>query len=708
MIIFLSSIIQAVRGLQRGRSPTISAILLVLGFGFAAASSTAQAADPFQRYMKITNNLPVTVYPVIQSPLAANGGASTDIRDARLFINSGAAGAGIPTGKTVLVNIPKNGVGPYSWYQAERIYLFAANPMTIEQRVNDPNMLTTRDNPQMPNPCPNEPAGACWSGIANAAYWKDAPAQIIEYTVISKDWTNTAIDPKTGEKSGAWPNPDDTRGVPFIDIDVSYVDDVYLPVVMQLDDGGATGYMGTTLGIDPFITRTNNFVTNPRFGWQNYAAYSAYNWPNNRFNDLVPRTAHVPSGFNIIEEPLVNAASGLYKALPPPNTPKACSAWPGCSNLAGDCCPATDGTVLGCCGLNNFMIDNTTFVGNTPWNPSIDAIYARWDKWISGNPCTDISTINSWPSNNPQFDKQAFCNAFRTTVQWAANTYLNDPAAQAACTKFAGTSQYKYCMLAVIIGYKVGPKAGQQPETVQALLRNIPWGDGKPTLQYQWDKFLQYWAPYDSIFNLNPYVTGVKDTNGVAALSGYSFSIDDLWGNYQDRASGFIVSIGGTGTPSVLLNGDTFDPYAKYQVVFAPGWDHATVCGNPVQLNQISMPISFSFWQNGQIVPYCDIVAYPTAANNVYFKYRVVESRTTVVDTWTGLSQNVKGFKAADPNFCASNSTPTMVSICDPSRTTLTPAIPDNNGKGLENVYVSVDAGARPIVYMNMPPPPTN
>ena len=77
---------------------------------------------------------------------------------------------------------------------------------------------------------------------------------------------------------------------------------------------------------------------------------------------------------------------------------------------------------------------------------------------------------------------------------WVKDYYVNDPATQTDCAQFANTDQYSYCVLAVFIGYKVGPLAGQLPETVQALMRNVPWGDGKTTPQYQWDKFLQYWA----------------------------------------------------------------------------------------------------------------------------------------------------------------------------------------------------------------------
>ncbi len=689
----------------------ISIIFWALGFGYIA-SSIASADDPFQRYIKIKNELPFTVYPVIQSPLADNSDNKADTKVGRLFINQDADGNGVPPGQMVLVNIPKNGVGKHRWYQAQRIFLFSVDPVKLEKRIKDSNVTTKADKPPQPNPCPEEPEGACWTGIANAAYWLDAPAQIIEYTVMSKDWTDNT------NGKGVWPDADDTRGVPYLDIDVSYVDDMYMPVSMTLDDTGATKYMGTTINNKQFLQATERFISNKQIQWQIYAAYSVKNWLNNHFHDLVARSPHVPAGYNIINMPLAKDMSALYKAKPGSDTSANCGAWQGCSNLASDnlCCPAGDGMVLDCCGdFKPYLIDGTA--DSDPWNPSLDAIYARWSRWIDQTPCADISKITSWPSDKPIFNKGAFCTAFQSTVQWVWAEYLKDPTIQNSCLKYLRNKRYNYCVLESIIGYTAGskagqhgpkagqhgPKAGRQPESVQALLRNVPWGDGKPTLQYQWNKFLHYWAPYDSIFNLNPYVTLIKSQDtGINAMSGYSFSIDDQWGNYQDLATGFIVNIGGS---SALLNQESFDPYQQYRLSLALGWDHATICGRPVELKKLAQPITFSFWRNGKSILYCDIVVYPNTSNDVFFKYRLVEHKTTVKDEWTGLQHDVKGFKAT-PQFCDNNSSPSLKDLCSSDRTKLEPKKPSLDNKGLEVVYVSVAENQRPIVSMVMPPPP--
>jgi hypothetical protein len=74
-----------------------------------------------------------------------------------------------------------------------------------------------------------------------------------------------------------------------------FVDSVYPPVAVNLDDDGATAYMGATLPYAEFNQRTQAFLalTDPLNNpvWSQYAAYTTANWPHNVFNDLVEDTA---------------------------------------------------------------------------------------------------------------------------------------------------------------------------------------------------------------------------------------------------------------------------------------------------------------------------------------------------------------------------------------------------------------------------------
>src|SRR5205814_4587794 len=98
----------------------------------------------------------------------------------------------------------------------------------------DPNLnqRTIPDNINWTPQLCDGASNACWTGYGNADYGRDAPNQLLEYTIISQN-------PATGD---AFPDANDPNGIPFVDFDVSYVDDAYLPVAMQIKDGGATAY----------------------------------------------------------------------------------------------------------------------------------------------------------------------------------------------------------------------------------------------------------------------------------------------------------------------------------------------------------------------------------------------------------------------------------------------------------------------------------
>jgi hypothetical protein len=114
-----------------------SLLLCTLAFYFAlygvSAAKPATAVDPFQRYVIFYNELPITIYPVITAVEKENGaacGTSADLR--RIIINQRTRGAGIPTGQTVRVTLPKT---QHCWYSAVRIYLFSVDLTEFETRI---------------------------------------------------------------------------------------------------------------------------------------------------------------------------------------------------------------------------------------------------------------------------------------------------------------------------------------------------------------------------------------------------------------------------------------------------------------------------------------------------------------------------------------------------------------------------------------------
>jgi len=692
----------------------------ILAFGFALSGIRAAhaAVDPFQRYIVIYNELPITIYPAITAVESEQGAAcGTSGLNRRIIVNAGTLGAGIPSRETVTVKLPKL---KHCWYTAVRVYLFTVDLTKFEAKI-PANQRTVADHVNWSPPlCTTGATGACWSGTAAAQYPVDAPAQLYEYTVISQD-------PTTG---AAFPDPNNPNGVPLADIDVSYVDELYLPVASNVDDGGATPYMGTILPYDKFNTQTKAFLaltTENKPIWSEYAAYTAANWPHNVFNDLgSPQTDHVV-GKDIVGDVRIippNALPPLSALYDPPYTgPRQCIDVPECSNLAGNCCPTDNGTILACCDKPlPYLTSNTTkttsllsrlrlpralgnpAVGNPAVdNPSVDALVASWTTWVRSDPCAHLAAITTWPSGLA-LDKQLFCDMFESTVRSVWNSFKDSPNVRnpngtvtPGCISFTGAAKDR-CTVDSIIAFKSNDK-GLLNEQVQALLRNVPYGTFSET-RWSFDKFILFWAPYGSPFNLFPYSRLVHNPiDGVDAPGAYSFSIDDKFGNFGSRGSGIVLDIGGS---THLLNHDPYDLWEQFRVSFGPGWDHATVCGLPFAIPMnLGNASPVSFWMNGKPQSTCNIALYKDAGETQYAKLQVSEASKTVTDTYTGQTQTVTEL-AYDPSSCNSN----LNAICSGSRLVFTAVpqpVPGDMDPDAGESYVSLSDADKPLVTLVVP-----
>jgi hypothetical protein len=657
---------------------SVRALFLVAACSLAATLALPGAAkafdDPFQRQLIFYNDSPITIYPVIQAPEEKNCHGTHSSR--RIFVNQGTKGAGIPMGGTVKLRLPK---GMPCWYNAARVFIFTANIESFEAAL-DPNLnqRTVPDNITWNPPLCDGAANTCWSGYGNADYGRDAPNQLLEYTIISQN-------PATGD---AFPDPNNPNGIPFVDFDVSYVDDAYLPVAMQIKDGGATAYMGTAISYADFNTRTTRFLVTAqrRTQWSEYAAYNEVNFPNAVFKNLVTRTDRVPSGQILIQESLTGGTSSLY--TPTFDGPAACSATPACSNLAGNCCPADDGQFLSCCDTRAWMIENTSKKpGGGFTSTSLVALTARWTKWVNEALCDDLNALAPYPSDLPAFDKALFCRNFRRSVKLVWNFFTSAP----ECKGISGPEKDQ-CITAAIIGFK-SKEEGPVNGSVQSLQRSVPFGDinqGDPL--YQNDPFLHYWAPYGSVFNLNPFPFYVH--NNLEALGAYAFSIDDRYGNFGGRGSGMIVDVGGS---RGLNNKDQYSPYRQFRAAWGPGWDHVTVCGREIIMpGKIGTNASFAFWSDGSKTTSCDVILYSKKDNSFFVKYRLGVETKDVTDIYTGLPEKVDSLTIPDPLYCANNSSPTLVAAGKCTGNLSFPTTGDES-------YASLTDAEKPRVTLNIP-----
>jgi F5/8 type C domain len=777
------------------------------------------AGDEFQRTIVFHNDLPFTVWPVFQAPQDANClnlySPSLDARPPetpgrgwkllRIHVNwqdpanSQARDLGIPAGKSVKVTIPKTITGPDSkgatvtcevgaFYSAARIPVLVAHAKDFEQLLltqgnGKSNQVTTdgtntRDGTnwwkRYPHAkLPTQICGGttpdddpCWIGWAESAYPLDAPAQLLEYTIVSQN-----------AQGSANANPNDPSGGArsFLDFDVSYVDEVYLPATMA-PDTGATPYMGSNLGFTDFQKGLNDFLAldlnpdNPGHKdelikrWPLWAAFDDLNFTKadsrnkTLFANLLVRngvgaTPRIPSGAQVVEVSRLAGTSLFYKPTRDPNekplASTACVDPAGKENLvckatnaagmpAGQCCPQVYPDtwpevekrgwpeMLGCCDKDKFLIDGLKYVfaptsqdqlRRKPVGKQLEALTARWTNWQSFQPYKcDVKQPFS-----PVEDQVRFCNDFQRTAQFVWTEFsTQDTNGAKICSTARDDADRNQCLTSLIVGYQVdqatkqrfdgscNPPGSKQcvnkvagkccpddcpdfctkekvlNESVQALLRGVPWTSSGPATDgpqvdcsqcpnldvqkcpvkqcvwvdptktaanaklFQYDGFLHYWAPYDSVYNLNPYARLVHapgtrrwegtPPEGLDAPGAYAFSIDDFYGNFGGPGSNLIIGLGAPVKGSVRNNTrqpnpEPYDPYLLYAVTLGEGWHHVDICGRTVNIPQkngtdggfaFSTPLSFWNSQGERIPEPCVITV--TDRTGLFVKYALREA----------------------------------------------------------------------------------
>jgi hypothetical protein len=715
-------------------------VSLLISPAVRAQAQIVQDTDPYQRRIVIYNDLPdnTTIYPVISAPQGpnCNSAAFPDGTSLRILVNDGQEGVGIPAGHSVTVKIPKEEPCPPKggFYDAVRVFVLLVNVHDFEQKVaeNQRTVKVTAD-------WTTDICAGCTAGTAGSDYGLDAPGQLLEYTIISQ---------VGADKSPISQN--DPNGIPLIDFDISYVDDVFLPVAMALDDGGATQYMGSNLPYADLPTTIADFLV-AGTGWSKYAAYSDHNFPHSilkdLFSGLAVRPAKLPSGYQLIAN--VSGFSSLYTpsnddgsytrecvdpnpAHTPPHNLMCALPPPTGAGLTGKCCPNDNGAMLGCCDLDKFMVDNTSRAFDAALSPpafeysnsTFDNLVSRWKNW-QGAASRACQGDNG--KATPALDQAGFCAAFKKTVDFiwrdfAANSTLEprkDKPNSPFCGEFLRSTKGDHCIVANIIGYtnlvsdfnaddcKKCPNADTsicpnsctvealRNEIVQGLLRSVPWtpaGDparcaGCPSTDpavcplfecvtppvrspaatlYHRNKFLHFWAPSDSPYNLNPYARFVH--KNVAAPGAYSFSIDDFYGNFGGRGSTLIIDVGAI---DHVPNHEPFDPFKQYSAGVGEGWHHVDVCGRTYSLPKGTPPKTglnapVSFWSDGQPQGECVIRLFlpvdpndPSSPSRTdYVEYKLAEVTYPVTDDQTGRTESVQGLSGVFANRFPGDSPP--------------------------------------------------
>jgi hypothetical protein len=719
------------RKLVNRLSLALSTLLVVILYSLTIPVATA-ATDPtpdYQRYITFHNDFDFPIYPVIQVPANLCDSGVLSVR--RIIIN-GPGHKGLQPQETLTVLLPnearkitdKDGTKiARCWYESGRIYIFPVD--LTDPNGNDPNGFEAQmlkvystnsaqqtqypgpnakppNYPSVPVPCfegtREQPGaqGSCVTGIADDSFAADVPAQLAEYTFDS-DNANQYNDPDTG--------------IPMADIDVSHVDDLYLPITASVYNHGATGYMGGAMDLSTFKQRISNFFT--KAPWPLYSAYQSQYQSSSGYNALStllpseleegPDTPapHLPGGYNSIQNTLAKSTSSIYKI--------------------------NNGSANGSPG---YLISGVTNE-NTEVLPYVN----RWMSWINGNPCANLDQL-VWPDGiTGQFNKANFCSLFQANAKTIWNNFYtafqNNPSAFYKDCGLSGSpdeNSQNACVIQHIVGYnpKIAgvdlPPLPDRTQRVQALLRGVAYSPQDGSQQYQFDPFLTFTAPYNSQFNLDPYTRLIHSTtDGVGAVA-YSFSIDDKYGNFRDASSGFIIDAGGT---TALENKQPYDPYQQYKMNWAyndagsgikNNWTKANICGVvDIPINGAgsqTLPLPFA---NGAYQP-CKITI-TDASNNTMILDMTPESKQ-VTDTYTGASVTVSGLPTGtnsgsplitstlsptDLEDCKSKSATLLYSLCDNVDVS---AVWSNDPLQRDIVYMGLNDTDKPRVNLNLPAAP--
>lgn len=240
----------------------------------------------------IYNNTNEPIYPVIEAPIllsdpwlqavfgetniTANTYAQTNIH--RVYVNPNTGGIlpstfvniTLPFYSQLVANPNPTVANQYiDWWNAMRIYIY-----------DDLPSLTAVYTADKANPVSPVTSGlSCASGtcepltiFANTVGLQlNDPYQLLEYTFANVN---------TGQ---GVPFPINTN---FVDYDISYVDNVYLPAAMEPDGNAQIGYTGTVMNLFSFRKILNQFVTVQ--GWPIYTKSPSY--PNKK----------LPGTYNVI------------------------------------------------------------------------------------------------------------------------------------------------------------------------------------------------------------------------------------------------------------------------------------------------------------------------------------------------------------------------------------------------------------------------
>ncbi|MEO6965976.1 MAG: hypothetical protein ABI076_08790 [Acidobacteriaceae bacterium] len=408
----------------------------------------------------------------------------------RMYINCCSNGEnGIPPGGSVTITLPlysplvgaidpKQSGQLVDWWQGGGINFYrspashTSPPKALQQHWNadqNGNEITPTNNPP-----------TC-SGGCKLSFFKtpvsipnNDPQQLTEYTLGAQPINPDHTEP--GQPTRIWvPNN--------VDYDVSYVNYVYMPAVMEPYGNPMIGYIGSPSRISDF----NNAIAN----W--YASPLGADWPLYKNSNGSVIQDKIPSSLEIFLNTAAFDNTNVFLPAPVNSTPIASMTkeWESCVNQNGGdaVCP---------------LIRTVTALLN-----------ANYDNYQS-----------VWKNDQSKWTKKWGCTG--TPVKMSerlllAHLYGWTPFVE-NCTNTAANQLY------TTPGYS-DPKKPLNYEIVKADFDQLQYWI--QVLKGEYGKF-------------DPYVALVHGPDYLNAPYTYAYSVDDAVGNMQTDGTGLIISVGGT------------------------------------------------------------------------------------------------------------------------------------------------------------------
>ena len=395
-------------------------VVCVLPALLMPSGASAQSPDPFQRYIVFYNSLPTTIYPVIQAPNKGTSNCGTAINGLmRIVVNKDVENAGIPSGQSVTVAIPKDALCPGgAFYGAVRIYVLECGV----QRLRSGAESRLANSPRIPAGTTPSIRRAQVAGSASLARVTRRPSlDRITATIYRGNSSNTRSSRRTPRPARISPMPT-TAAAGRSSISMSRTSTTRtFPSPWQRAMAAPRSSWAARWDPTTITTRASPNSFRRETG-RCYGDFAPLNWassaecPNPKgrptntlktsFSCLVPRTDVVPSAAILISNTRSGGASSLLScrmgrhhpaAMQYPRPPIVlCAVALPSVEL---CCPDVNNVMQGCCDQDHFLIDRSHRsyvsgpVSKPVWkydNKTLDVLVDRFKGWQGGNnPCTD-------------------------------------------------------------------------------------------------------------------------------------------------------------------------------------------------------------------------------------------------------------------------------------------------------------------------------